>query len=164
MCIGVNEICKRLIFCLNVLTSVYFKGTLKDIIFATTIIIFYDVSSFQSAEFGDVNCKTQENKALLKIKISGEQKQYRPHWPLLREAWKYTLCFLIPLDMLHSLLILVFWNLIFGKHILSCWLYQYLRSRWYGSHEIFLKNYRIIFCSHTRPGRPASIFCFLQFW
>ena len=70
MHIRVNEI-----ICFNFLTSVYFKGTLKDItIFAIVIIIFYDVSSFQSAYFGDVTSKTPENKALLKIKISGEQK------------------------------------------------------------------------------------------
>ena len=37
-------------------------------------MIFYDVSSFQSADFGDVTHKNPENKALLKIKISGEQK------------------------------------------------------------------------------------------
>ena len=61
-------------FFFNVLTSVYFKGTLKDItIFAIVIIIFYAVCSFQSAYFGDVTHKTSENKALLKIKISGEQ-------------------------------------------------------------------------------------------
>ena len=58
---------------MNVLTSVYFKCALKDItIFAIVIIIFYDVSGFQSADFGDVTRKTPENKALLKIKISGE--------------------------------------------------------------------------------------------
>ena len=62
-------------FCFNFLTSVYFKGTLKDItIFVTVIIIFYDFSSFQSAYFGDVTRKTPEYKTLLKIKISSEQK------------------------------------------------------------------------------------------
>ena len=75
MRIGVSEICQRLIFCFNFLTSVYFKGTLKDIrIFATNIINFYDVSSFQSAYFGDVTRKNPENKTLLKVKISSEQK------------------------------------------------------------------------------------------
>ena len=62
-------------FCFNFLTPVCFKGNLKDItIFAIVIIIFYDVSSFQSAYFGEVTRKTPEIKALLKIKISGEQK------------------------------------------------------------------------------------------
>ena len=58
---------------MNVLTSVYFKCSLKDItIVAIATIIFYDVSGFQSADFGDVTRKPPENKALLKIKISGE--------------------------------------------------------------------------------------------
>ena len=56
---------------MNVLTSVYFKCALKDITIVA-IIISYDVSGFQSADFGDVTRKPPENKALLKIKISGE--------------------------------------------------------------------------------------------
>ena len=55
--------------------------------------------------------------------------------------------------MLHPLLILVFWNLIVGKHILSCWLYQYLRSRW--SRLFFVHT-------HVQAGLP-QIFVFLQF-
>ena len=82
MHIGVNEICYRLIFCLNVLISVYFKGTLKDIIiFAIVIIIFYNVSSFQSADFGEVTRKIPESKALLKIKIS-VHTQFQADLPL----------------------------------------------------------------------------------
>ena len=42
--------------------------------FAIVIIIFYDSSSFQSADFGDVTRETSENQALLKVKISDEQK------------------------------------------------------------------------------------------
>ena len=62
MHIGVNEICYRLIFSFNFLTSVHFKGTLKDIaIFAIIIVIFYDARSFQSADFGDVTRKTPED-------------------------------------------------------------------------------------------------------
>ena len=62
-------------FCFSFLTSVYFKGTFKGItIFAIVIIIFYDISRFQSADFGDVTRKTPESKALLKIKISCKQK------------------------------------------------------------------------------------------
>ena len=51
----------------------------------------------------------------------------------------------------------------FRKTYTEFLLYQSLRSRWYGSHEILKKVYRIIFCSDTPPGRPASMFCFLQF-
>ena len=47
--------------------------------------------------------------------------------------------------------------IIFGEHILSCWLYQYLRSRWQGSHKI-LGKFIELFLVHTRPGRPASMF------
>ena len=88
----------------------YFKGTLKDITtFAIVIIIFYDVSSFQLAYFGDVTHKTPENAALLKIKITGGQKLSKktsltPH----ERGLKVYFIFLIPLCMLYPLLILVF--------------------------------------------------------
>ena len=53
----------------------YFKCTLKErTIFDIAIIIFYDVCSFHLADLSDVSRKTPENKDLLKIKISGEQK------------------------------------------------------------------------------------------
>ena len=52
--------------------------------FAIRIIIFYDFSSFQSVDFGDVTRKTSENRVLLKTKISDEQKIGRdltePSW------------------------------------------------------------------------------------
>ena len=61
--------------------------------------------------------------------------------------------FLIPLYMLHLLLILAFWNLTFRKHILSCWLFQYLRSRWYGSQEILRKFIELFFVhTHVQAG------------
>ena len=143
----------------------YFKGTLKDIaIFAIVIIIFYDVSSFHLAYFGYVTHIIPENAALLKIKITGEQKLSKktsltPH----ERGLKVYFIFLIPLCMLYPLLILLFWNLIFGKHILSCWLYQYLKSRWYGSHEILRKFIELFFFTHTSRQACLNVLVFYNF-
>ena len=53
----------------------YFKGALEDItIFAIVIIIFYDVVVFSQHILVTSPAKTPDNKALIKIKISSEQK------------------------------------------------------------------------------------------
>ena len=55
------------------------------------------------------------------------------------------------------------WNLIFGKHILSCWLYQYLRSRWYGSHDVLRKCIELFFVhTNVQAGLPQC-FVFYNF-
>ena len=59
--------------------------------------------------------------------------------------------------------ICIFWNLIFGKHILSCWLYQYLWSRWYGSHEMLRKFIELFFVhTYVQAGLPQC-FVFYNF-
>ena len=114
---------------------------------------FYDVSSFQLADFGDVTRKTPENQALLKIKISDEQNMVETSLNPPEKGLKVYFMFLIPLYMLHLLLILAFWNFTFRKHILSCWLFQYLRSRWYGSQEILRKFIELFFVhTHVQAG------------
>ena len=61
------------------------------------------------------------------------------------------------------MLILVFWNLSFQKHILdlltlSIPKVHVVRISW-NFKKIWITN----FYSHTRPSRPASIFCFYNF-